>query len=391
MSATRREFLVDGLKVTALLPWLPSAGWSARGISDERVLVVLQLSGGNDALNMVVPRRQDAYYRLRPTLALKPSSLHTLDEDHGLHPAMSGLGELFAAGRLTVIHGVGYPRPDRSHFRSLEIWHTADPEHPPRTGWLGRLADQLAAGNRGALPAMHVGDEELPLALLGSSFVAPTVSDERSLELGSLEGLESARDELLADGDDGSDLGFLRTAARSAYRLSEQLSRITSGGSQAEYPGSGLGRKLRLIARLLAGGLDTRLFHVSMGGFDTHARQAATHAALLEELSSALSAFERDLATSGLGERVLTLVFSEFGRRAAENASGGTDHGAAAPVLVVGASGRGGVHGTPPHLEHLAEGDVPFTTDFRSVYAALEHDWLGLEPSTALPAFELFG
>jgi uncharacterized protein (DUF1501 family) len=389
MPATRREFLVQGLRLSALLPALPLVGGAERRESGARVLVVLQLTGGNDGLNMVVPHGQDAYYQLRPTLALKRSSLHVLDEGHGLHPAMAGLGVLHSEGTLTIVHGVGYPQPDRSHFRSLEIWHTADPVGPARTGWLGRLADQVAQGGDGTLAALHVGDEELPLALVGESSYPPSLRDEGSLELRELAGLAAARTELLA-GDAANDLGFLRRAAGGAYRFAERMSRAASGATPVDYPGSTLARKLRLVARLLSGGLDTRIFLLVQGGYDTHARQAATHAALLEELSRALFAFQRDLERSGLAGRVLTLVFSEFGRRAAENASRGTDHGAAAPVLLLGGGLRGGLCGVPPDLEHLVEGDVAFSTDLRALYGAIEGGWMGLERSSAVPALPLF-
>jgi uncharacterized protein (DUF1501 family) len=390
MLLTRRRLLLDGLRVTALVPGLSLLG-RRRGIDGERVLVVVQLTGGNDGLNTVVPFTQDAYYRLRPTLAQKRSSLHLLDGDHGLHPSLGELAPLLGEGRLTVVQGVGYPHPDRSHFRALEIWHSADPEGLQRgIGWLGRMADQLAAAAPGVMPALHVGDEDLPLALMGRHTRAPTVDDERSLRLSDVPGLASERTSLLGDAAGAPDeLAFLRVAARNAYEVSRRMERALEQPRSASYPDLDLARKLRLIAGLIAGGFDTRIFLVTLGGFDTHARQAALHAARLEELARSLSAFERDLCAAGAAERVLTLVFSEFGRRAEENASRGTDHGAAAPVLVLGGPGRGGLLGSAPDLEHLCEGDVGFTTDFRALYAAIERGWMGLEPSSAIPAFDL--
>jgi uncharacterized protein (DUF1501 family) len=389
MLLSRRRFLVDGLRVTALVPGLARLGLG-NGTGGERVLVVVQLTGGNDGLNTVVPSTQDAYYRLRPTLALKRSGLHALDGDNGLHPSLKDLAPAYDQGRLTVVQGVGYPHPDRSHFRSLEIWHSGDPERASRgIGWLGRLADQIAAAAPGAMPAVHVGDEDLPLALRGRSVSAPTLADESSLHLRDLPGLERGRTSLLdATGAQG-ELAFLRSAARNAYEVSMRLERVLEQQRTASYPDLGLARKLRLVAKLVAGGFDTRIFLVTLGGFDTHARQAALHAALLEELARSLSAFERDLSASGSAERVLTLVFSEFGRRAEENASRGTDHGAAAPVLLLGGPGKGGLLGSPPDLERLSDGDVGFTTDFRALYAAIERDWMGLETSSAIPAFAL--
>jgi len=380
------------VRITALVPGLALLGPRA-GIAGERVLVVVQLTGGNDGLNTVVPFQQDAYYRLRPTLAQKRSNLHALDGDHGLHPSLRELAPLFGEGRLTVVQGVGYPHPDRSHFRSLEIWHTGDPEGiHTGMGWLGRMADQIAAAAPGAMPAVHVGDEDLPLALLGRSMSAPSLSDERSLRLSSVPGLESERLNLLGESAGApGDLAFLRAAARNAYEVSTRMERALERERSAFYPDLGLARKLRLIAKLIAGGFDTRIFLVTLGGFDTHARQAALHAALLEELARSIGAFERDLSSCGAGERVLTLVFSEFGRRAEENASRGTDHGAAAPVLVLGGPGKGGLLGSAPDLARLSEGDVGYTTDFRALYTAIERNWMGLDPSCAIPAFEFGG
>ena len=390
MHLTRRRFLLDGVRVTALVPGLALLERRA-GSAGERVLVVVQLTGGNDGLNTIVPFQQDAYYRLRPTLAQKRSSLHALDGDHGLHPSLKELSHLHDEGRLTIVHGVGYPRPDRSHFRSLEIWHSGDPEGIHRgIGWLGRMADQVVASTPGAMPALHVGDEDLPLALMGRSVSAPTLADETSLHLTGLPGLEAERTSLLRGGEGAAgELSFLREAARNAYEASTRMERTLGRQRTVSYPDLGLARKLRLIGNLIAGGFDTRIFLVTLGGFDTHARQAALHAALLEELARSLSAFERDLADSGARERVLTLVFSEFGRRVEENASRGTDHGAAAPVFLLGGPGQGGVLGSAPDLARLSEGDVCFTTDFRALYTAIERDWMGLEPSSSIPAFQL--
>jgi len=391
MLFTRRRLLLDGLRVTALVPMLASAGRARVAAQGERVLVVVQLTGGNDGLNTVVPMRQDGYFRARPTLALKPASLHALDADHGLHPALGGLAELFAEGQLAVVHGVGYPGANRSHFRSMEIWHSADPAQPPRgVGWLGRLADQILSAAPGSMPALLVGDEEVPLALMGREAIAPTVRDEHSLELAELPSLTGERAALVAPGTATGDLAFLRAAARNAYAAAERMERAVARPSSAAYPDLSLAAKLRLIGKLVAGGFDTRLFLVTLGGFDTHARQAALHAARMDELARSLSAFQRDLTALGVEKRVLTFVFSEFGRRVQENASRGTDHGAAAPVFLLGGSIRGGLVGTPPTLERLVDGDVDFTTDFRALYTAIERDWMGLEPSTSVPACAAF-
>jgi uncharacterized protein (DUF1501 family) len=391
MQLSRRRFLVDGLRVSALVPSALHLDWTRSVDEGASVLVVLQLTGGNDGLNTLVPHRQDGYWRLRPTLALKRSALLALDDEHGLHPSLRPLESLVAEGRFAAVHGVGVPHPDRSHFRSLEIWHTGDPENPPRIGWLGRLADQIVRACPGSMPALHVGEEDLPLALVGEESFAPSIQDEHSLELAALPGLAAERARLVQPGaKPGSDFAFLRDAARDAYAASERLERTLASSSSGDYPDYVLARKLRLVARLVAGGLGTRLFHVSLGGFDTHARQAAAHTALLEELARSLAAFQRDLSAHDCAQRVVTLIHSEFGRRVEENGSRGTDHGAAAPVFLAGERLRQRTFGTPPALEHLVEGDVPCTTDLRALYAALEHDWLGLAPSSAFSPLTLW-
>jgi len=390
MPLSRRRFLLDGLTLTALVPALSAAPARLRRAEGERILVVLQLSGGNDGLNTVVPHRQDAYGRARPSLALKGSALHRLDDDHGLHPSLAGLGRLHAEGRLALVQGVGVAHPDRSHFRSLEIWHTAEPERPAHgPGWLGRLADQLAQDRGGSMPALHVGGGDVPLALMGEHVLAPSLSDERALALEELAGLDGARVALTRARPGATpDLEFLRATARTAYRAAEELEAVIARPTRAAYPDLGLAQKLRLVARLIAGGFDTRLFHLSLDGFDTHARQAALHTALLAELDASLAAFQADLEQCGAAGRVVTFVHSEFGRRVEENASRGTDHGAAAPVFLVGGAFARGLHGNAPDLTRLVDGDVPATTDFRALYTALERDWLGLRPSTGVAAFD---
>ncbi|MCP3918113.1 MAG: DUF1501 domain-containing protein [bacterium] len=391
MQLSRRTFLVQGLRVTALLPALPNLAVAARhGKAADRVLVVLQLSGGNDGLNTVIPYGQDAYYRMRPFLGLRKRELHALDDSVGLHPSLAGIAELYAEGRLAVVHGAGHPNPDRSHFRSLEIWHTADPAGPAGdVGWLGRMTDSITKSSPGALSALAIGAGNLPLSMRGESFLAPTVRDPRGFRA-SPEGevVRTARDALLA-GEAAGDLGFLRQAARSTYATAARMSALTDDESAADYPEHALAKELRLVAQLVRGGFGTRVFHLAHDGYDTHARQAPVHNELLRQVSTALTAFQRDLERAGIADRVVTLVFSEFGRRAGENASKGTDHGRGAPVFLMGEPVAGGQHGTAPDLERLVDGDVPSTADFRSIYSTLEEGWMGVTKSTAEPAMDL--
>jgi uncharacterized protein (DUF1501 family) len=395
---TRRQLFFTGARIAAAVPFVSGLGRALPAArDDERALVVLQLTGGNDGVNTVVPHRQDEYYRSRPTLGLARSALHRLDDDHGLHPELGALAELFDEGKVGVVHGIGYPNPDRSHFRSLEVWHTADPVNPPgETGWLGDLADQLATRRPGSMAALHVGTEDLPHALFARQYFAPTVRDSRGFRLREL-GVEkrafaAARGRLLdLTGDSAGDLAFLREAARSTYAAAARMEAMTSEPPPVAYPGSSLAERLQLVARLVTGGFGARVFHVSQNGYDTHAAQAPTHAALLRELARGLRAFVRDLEASDAAGRVVVLVHSEFGRRVRENGSKGTDHGAGAPAFVVGGDVRGGLFGTPPDLSKLVEGDVPYTTDFRALYTTLAQDWLELRPPTRVKGLALFG
>lgn len=393
MISTRRQLLVSGLRVAAAAPFAADLcrALPASAREGERALVVLQLSGGNDGINTVVPHRQDEYYRSRPTLGLSRGALHRLDDDHGLHPELRPLGELFDEGSVAVVHGVGYPNPDRSHFRSMEIWHTADPVNPPgETGWLGELADQLATGRPGTMAGLHIGTEDLPRALFARQYFAPTVRDEHGFRLSKVgrgqEAFASGRARLLVGGDSAGDLAFLREAARSTYDAATRMSAMADAPPPVAYPDEPLAKRLHLVARLVTGGFGARVFHVAQDGYDTHATQAPRHASLLSELGRSLRAFVRDLESSGAADRVVVLIHSEFGRRVRENGSKGTDHGAGAPAFLVGGGVRGGLYGTPPDLSRLDQGDVSYSTDFRSLYSALAADWMGLRsPTGAAP------
>ncbi len=395
MPSTRRQFLINGIGVTASLaamPLLPNA-LARTPRKRERVLVVLQLSGGNDGLNTVIPRTQDAYYRLRPTLAIGSNAVHALDKNYGLHPSMGALAKVFEEQKLAVLHGVGHTVQERSHFRSMEIWHTASTALPlADTGWLGRLSDQISARSPGSMPALHIGAGTLPLALRGHGHLPPTVRDPKGFLLEpNTPAFASSREQLLSASSADGDLDFLRNSAKSTYTAAKRMTELTSAKSSVSYPNTELGRQLKLVARLISGEFGTRVFQVELGGFDHHSRQAPAHQALLGQLSNALAAFQGDLDESGHDDRVMTLVFSEFGRRAAENGSRGTDHGAGAPAFLMGSKVRAGLHGTGPDLTQLVDGDVAVTTDFRSVYTTLEQSWMGMKPSTRAKALPLLG
>ena len=295
----------------------------------------------------------------------------------------------------TVVHGVGYAKPDRSHFRSRDIWHCADPEHvrvsAKTTGWLGRAAEQLA----GALevPAAAVGSLQVPLLMKSQKVTVPSVRRVEDFQWlaakgrGAMQQDAATRDVVDELDGKGSDLRrFITKRAKHAVEMADSLSAaLARYRPAAKYPDTELGRNLRLVAQLICTGFGTRLLHVPLGGFDTHARQLPTHAGLLRQLDAALAAFVDDLRAHGKLEQVCTLVHSEFGRRVAENASQGTDHGAAGPAFAIGGNVAGGVLGPVPDLARLDDGDVVATLDFRRIYADLL-GWLGLKSRSVLGA-----
>jgi uncharacterized protein (DUF1501 family) len=395
----RRDFLKSSLGASTLVAMgattVPAflgrsalAARSAPSTSGDRVIVVVQLIGGNDGLNTVVPYGLDGYARNRKALRLPAASLHKMNKEIGLHPALGSLAKLLEDGRLAVVQGVGYPNPDRSHFRSMEIWETGRLETGAlETGWLGRAVDGLPSKPGGDSPALHIGSRSFPLALRAKRTEVPSLASLEQYRL-QLAGSDSERRagraalDQMARLDRPSDdplLGFLRRSTLTAYDSSQRLEQVTKAAStDTKYPDHGLARRLSLIAQIIKAGFGTRIFYTALDGFDTHANQLGTHEALLTELSESIAAFQTDLAKAGQADRVALLTFSEFGRRVRENASQGTDHGAAAPLFVVGPVRQGGLVGAHPDLEALDDGDLKFHTDFRQVYASLLQSWLGI-------------
>jgi uncharacterized protein (DUF1501 family) len=367
---------------------------------DAPILVVLQLAGGNDGLNTLVPFSNDHYRRARPTLGLQQPDLLRLNDEFALHRSLEGLKALYDGGLLGIVHGVGYPNPNRSHFRSTEIWQTAtDADRIESKGWLGRYFDNQCPGCD-ASAAVCIGSEA-PQALMGKLprgivfqnpqqyRLAPAVTgghgspeDEVFRRLNSL---DQSGTELNAGGSigalggaparrgDTAPLDFLERVALDAEVSSQRIRKLTGGAARAGYPATRLGRDFDLVAKLILGGLGTRVYYVTHGGFDTHTNQRGTHDRLLKELGDAMKAFCEDLQRTGNLRRVLVMTFSEFGRRVEENASGGTDHGVAAPLFLAGGGFRGGLFGRAPSLDpkQLDQGDLIHTTDFRSIYATV--------------------
>ncbi|HEX7379859.1 MAG TPA: DUF1501 domain-containing protein [Pirellulales bacterium] len=345
-----------------------------------RMLVVVELDGGNDGLNTVVPYADDLYHRNRPTLRVAPKDVLKLDDHLGLHPSMTGLAKLWDKGRLRVVNNVGYPNPNRSHSRALEIWRSGKLPTEP-TGWLGRVADKHPE-----LALCHVGDGAIPLAVRQRTGAA--------MSLGTFDDFRLRGDaRIAANGPAADDSPLAQIAARfdAAAALAERMNHKTSthdsqpaSQSAKGAPPAKLAGHLAIVRALMEQGDEFRVFYTSTSGFDTHADQAYRHRQSLKEVSDAVAGFLEEIDTSGLGERVLVLVFSEFGRRLRENGQHGTDHGAAAPVLLAGQAVKGGFLGGPPDLTNLDAGDVAYKIDYRDLYASLLRQWLDIDPTSVL-------
>ena len=367
---------------------------SQAGVPEDRILVVVQLAGGNDGLNTVIPFEDDAYYRARPSIGVPREQVVRLSakQDVGVHPALAGVKSLYDDGLATIVQGVGYPNPNRSHFTSMDIWHTADTD-AQGDGWLGRYFDNQCAGAPGGAGGCSGHDgiaigREAPLAMQGRAFnpiafETPDLFRWTGLDLHPA--MAQPYDEILkgeldpAIEAENPNAVFLTRTAMDAQIASDKIRRAVEQQPLAPYPNSGLARQLAMVASMIRAGLRTRVYYVSLGGFDTHAGQGAAqgqHANLLRQMGDAVAAFYADLKAAGNDGRVLTMSFSEFGRRVAQNGSGGTDHGAAAPMFLFGPMVRAGVAGRHPSLDNLDEGDLRFHTDFRQVYATVLGEWL---------------
>lgn len=385
----RRQFLKNSALIS-LTPAIPtfvarSAFAAEKDNADGRILVVVQLDGGNDGINTVVPFKDEGYAKYRKQLRLREDTLIKLSDDLAFHPRLRSASDLFSEQRLSVVNGVGYPNPSRSHFESMAIWHAASTEKEERelgNGWLG---DAISLRTLGQTPdAIHIGTGDLPVALRGRRCTATSISNAADLQLTLSE---------LADGADAQDAApsaladFVSKSVSRAFASSRELADATKEDAGARYPGSRLGKRLKLVAQMIKSGAQATVYYTSQPGYDTHAGQASTHGNLLGELSSSLKAFMNDIRDAGLEDRILVMAFSEFGRRVKENGSLGTDHGTAGPVLLAGTRLKPGFIGTKPSLLDLDDGDLKHTIDFRDVYAAILRDWLGMRLPASLQSF----
>jgi uncharacterized protein (DUF1501 family) len=403
MPFTRRDFLRRGALFLAMGVTAPTfltrtaAAMAAEddacltGPHNKRVLVVVQLGGGNDGLNSVVPYGDPLYYGARPNLAIPRGQVLPLSEYVGFNAALGPLKALYDGGHLAVVQGVGYPNPNRSHFRSTDIWTSARPEVIEQTGWLGRYLDAQCSGEDRPLRAAGIGDSVSRLFWTGQSIVPA---------IGSVEGFDLQTDArfpndrtnrietfklLNADGGGQSYGDYVGRAALDALDTAAQLKRIAATyRSAVQYPDTPFARGLQTIAKLLSADLGTKIVHITLGGFDTHAGQARTHNTLLKTVAEGVEAFMRDLEGLGRADDVAVMTFSEFGRRVTENGSAGTDHGAASSLYLIGGGIRAGLFGEHPSLADLENGDLKYTLDFRAVYGTLLGDWLGADPAAVL-------
>lgn len=367
---------------------------SAGRYGSDTILVVVQMSGGNDGLNTVVPYGLDGYAAARPTLGIKETEVLPLTDSLGLHPALEALHGLYQQGQVAIVQGIGYPNPNLSHFRSMDIWHTAAPDTYESTGW---LANYLHSTNLDEANPMYAASitNGLTRAVYGHGAAVPTFNN--------LVAYQFQADRRYPD-DRDAQLGFVnwlygldyrpqplhqhvaRTGANAIASSENVQSAASSYASAVEYPTFPLGRSLKTVAQLIAGDLGTRIFYVAFGGFDTHSAQFNTHAGLLGGFANSVSAFLADVSQLGAADQVLLLTFSEFGRRVRENGSQGTDHGTAGPMFAIGPRVRGGLYGDHPSLTDLDNGNLRFGVDFRAVYGTVLDGWLGADQAAALGA-----
>lgn len=412
--ATRREFIQNGLGFVSLGLTMPGFLMRAsEAIGQEKsavggvksaggkILVVIEMSGGNDGLNTVMPYTLPEYLKARPNIAIGKDQALQIGQSNGmqlgLHPRLKALHGLYDKGQVAVVTGVGYPNPNRSHFESMDVWQMGDPDmRRAREGWLARYIDADGHLKNTSLPAIALG-QQLPLALNGPGSPAAVIGNggdygfgtnapDKNQQMAAFNAMYAPQGMSKGTAAGSSD-EFIRNVGNEVYTSTQTIkaaikSYDSLAGEKANYPGGNyLASRLQTIAKLITGGLSTRVYYASIGGFDTHANQLGGHGNLMGALGDAVAAFLKDMNLQGRADDVIVMTFSEFGRRVHENGSQGTDHGAASVLFVAGGAVKGGVYGSYPSLSELDNGDLKLTTDFRSVYSAILDKWLGV-PST---------
>ena len=359
----------------------------------DRVLVIIRLNGGNDGLNTIINFENDAYYNARPTIGVKKEDALKLTDTQGLHPRLTGFKELYDEGKMMIMQGVGYPNPNRSHFRSTDIWMTAsDSDEFLNHGWLGRYLESQTPGFPEALPehplAVDIGPV-LSLSLLGQNGAMGIALRNPKQFVWLVDRGNKIIEEGTIPTPAGFELDFIRRINFESLQYSAQVKEAAdNGANKVEYPSTSLGNQLSLVSRLIAGGLKSKVFLVSQNGYDTHANQTARHNTLLTDLNEAVTAFTQDLEQNQLQDRVMGMSFSEFGRRTKENGSGGSDHGTSAPLFFFGPSLNAGIAGAAPNFDQVdRRGDFFHEYHFRQVYASVLNQWFNVSENVISSIF----
>jgi uncharacterized protein (DUF1501 family) len=400
MITTRRDFIKNtfaliaaGAAAPLISPRSALAQAAAQGAAPKnRRLVLVQMQGGNDGINTVIPYKDPAYSAARTTLRYDSAKvLPITGTDLGFHPAMTGFRDLYDAGRLAIVQGVGYPQPNLSHFASTDIWETGDPLLKDSTGWAGRLLDEIHDLQGGLSQGIAISDQ-LPTSLISEKSSVRTMQDPSSFSIQIDDRWSGEKTPLLrafsgmyaAAPQEDDNRRYARETANDTYASTISLQNaLKTYRPSATYPNNDLARQLQSVAQMIIGGSEAQVYQVMIGGFDTHSNQLTDHGNALRDLSSGMTAFYADLQGHNLHEDVTTVTFSEFGRRVQQN-NGGTDHGTASVLFVLGGSVQGGLYGNYPSLTNLDGGNLRYNMDFRSVYSALISNWMGADPVALL-------
>jgi uncharacterized protein (DUF1501 family) len=401
MSVSRRDFLKKSAAVVAVglavPPWLSKMVWADNGaamnfhkdVPSDRILVVVQLTGGNDGINTLIPYADSNYKSNRPTIGVDDSKVLHLDDHVGFNPAMQGMKDLWDAGQLAVVQGVGYPNPNRSHFRSMEIWQTAEPEKMGTEGWVGRYLDAVQEGRVSPLTGINIGNQESP-ALMSAHAAVPTIQGLANFGMIFPHNAQGdAREAALRQiqlADSNTPYGaFFKQTASDMYESADKIhAGISNYHSTVQYGRDSFSQGMQQIATLISANLGTKVYYISFGSFDTHTQQVRRQTQLLQQLGDGLKAFMADMQQQNMADKVMVMTFSEFGRRVHENAGLGTDHGTASEMFVAGGGIKKGLYGAYPSLTDLDQGDLKFNTDFRSVYATVLDRWMGADSERVL-------
>ena len=382
---SRRGFIQKSVFATAgtmLVPQFLKA-WERPFLEEGKILIVLQLSGGNDGLNTIIPFRNDVYYQSRPKIGIKPEKIIKISDELGFNSALERLQGIYDQGYMTIINNVGYPNPERSHFRSMDIWQSASPKEYLTTGWIGRYLDSNCDGAEHN--AVEI-DDTLSLALKGNEIKSLALKDPAKLYKATHSAIFKtiAKNQPAADADPMVSYLY-KTAAETVSSAEYIYNQTKIYSSTTQYPNTDFGGRLKTIGTLINSGVNTRVYYAALSGFDTHVNQTGQQERLLTTYAEAVAALIQDLEKSGNLERTMILTFSEFGRRVSENASGGTDHGTANNVFVFGKNlKKAGFFNNTPDLKNLDEGDLIYQIDFRSIYATMLNKWMGADSSRIL-------